>query len=152
MNALLRASMLAFTLFAVGSAFAQPKPALVKDIDQPGRTIYQETIVLNCSTSCSGQFSAVPAGKRLVVTWVSAIYTLSTSGLVSYGSLARNDMSGVTVFLPPSPVPWAAPEMIINTPTLMYVDAGSSALLSISGVATVQSATATLVGYYISVP
>ena len=69
------------------AAGAQPKPALVQDIDEPGRNPYQQgmSFVASASTcsnnfACSVDFPAVPAGKRLVLTYVSASFCTGQSG------------------------------------------------------------------------
>ena len=153
MKTLLRSSTLAVAAFAATAALAQPKPALVQDIDQPGRAKYQESVSHSCqdSSTCYFYFSAVPAGKRLVVTWVSAIYELNASG-DSQGILYPYDLSGVELYLLPSPNQWAGTSRTINSPVMMYVEAGSYPSLEILSTLFSGSAKVTLVGYYLSVP
>lgn len=69
----------AFTLLA-SFAHAQPKPALVQDRDEPGRSPYQHELQVDCEGQiiCQIELPAVPAGSRLVVTTVTASF--STSG------------------------------------------------------------------------
>lgn len=154
MTAVRRLALLVLALVPVSAAFAQPKPAQVKDIDQPGRAKYQETLSHSCqdSSTCYFFFSAVPAGKRLVVTWVSANYVLNPSG-DSWAVLFLDDASGVEVYLAPLPAPSAGTFRIINSPAMMYVEAGNSPSVELlSSTLFGSSAKVTLVGYYISVP
>ncbi len=149
-----RASILAFAAFCATAALAQPKPALVQDLDQPGRAKYQEANSHSCqdASTCYFFFSVVPAGKRLVVTWVNVNYGLSASGF-SWGILFQSDASGVDLSLVPSPDQWADAVRTINSPVLMYVDAGYYPAIEIlNGGLFSGAAKATLVGYYISVP
>lgn len=65
-------------------ALAQTRAALVQSVDEPGRSPYQETIAnIACrnTTVCSFSFSAVPAGKRLVVTNIAGYVDTSSGGL-----------------------------------------------------------------------
>jgi hypothetical protein len=57
-----------------------------QNVNEPGRHPFQESIVLNSGAGCapfvcSTSFSPVPAGKRLVVTYVSAVFVSSNGGL-----------------------------------------------------------------------
>ena len=145
---------LALALAPVSAAVAQPKPALVKDLEQPGRDKYQETQSHSCQDSyaCYFFFAEVPAGKRLVVTWVSASYP-TYDPVDSWGVLFPSDGSGVELYLGPLPSPSAGAFRIINTPVAMYVEAGSYPTVELlaSGLFSA-GANVTLVGYYISVP
>ena len=69
----------AFALLA-SFAQAQPKPALVQDRDEPGRSPYQSQATPDCDGQilCSIELATVPAGTRLVVTTLSV--SLGTSG------------------------------------------------------------------------
>lgn len=60
-------SAIVFNLALVAPAHAQTKAALVQNVDEPGRSPYQELVYAN-SDSVLWTFSAVPAGMRLVVT------------------------------------------------------------------------------------
>lgn len=61
--------------FGAKPLLAQIRAALVKNIDEPGRTPYQSS--RSCSTPgnkvCSADMIAVPAGKRLVIQHLSAL-------------------------------------------------------------------------------
>jgi hypothetical protein len=62
--------------FAAKPLLAQIRAALVKNVDEPGRTPYQSS--QHCSPVgvvllCSGDFTPVPAGKRLVIQHASGL-------------------------------------------------------------------------------
>jgi len=80
-QALLGALSLAVCALFADSAQAQTRAALVQNVDEPGRTPYSELKSANCfgSQLCRLLFSAVPAGKRLVLTNING-YTHVTSG------------------------------------------------------------------------
>jgi len=62
--------------------FAQARPALTKDVDEPGRSPYQAIPVStnDCGAFAFLNFPAVQAGKRLVITFVSgATFTEESS-------------------------------------------------------------------------
>ena len=64
--------------------FAQARAALVKNVDEPGRSPYQAVQMTfnNCGVYGFAYFPAVPAGKRLVVTFVSGQFQLTTTSKV----------------------------------------------------------------------
>lgn len=75
--------LVALILFCMaGAAWAQPKPALVQDRDEPGRNPYQEEALGTCTGQaiCSIELPAVPAGTRLVVSTVTIAMTTSGAG------------------------------------------------------------------------
>jgi len=157
MNLAHRLALVLLALVPVSAALAQPKPALVKDIDQPARAKYQETIShpteCNSASTCLFNFSAVPAGKRLVVTWVNAFYEMVGAGSDSWAVLFPADPSGIEIYLVPTPNQWASTLRTINSPAVMYVEAGISPSLQIAGLSLLNGgAKATLVGYLVSVP
>jgi hypothetical protein len=76
-------SCLLLCLLVLAKAFEKPllaqiRAALTQNIDEPGRNPYQESFfayMTNCAAAskfCNFTFSTVPAGKRLVITHVSA--------------------------------------------------------------------------------
>lgn len=149
-----RVSMLVVTALFAATAFAQPKPALVKDVDQPARSPYQETKESpSCDGSCVLQFSPVPAGKRLVLNWVNIGYIADSADSPGAASLTPGDASStIFYFLPTSQSSTAL--TVFNAPVTMYVNAGASPTLTVLATtsALAKSVTGTLVGYYVSVP
>ena len=63
---------------------AQARPALVKNADEPGRSPYQaiQTTFNNCGVYGFAYFPPVPAGKRLVVTYMSGQFQLTVNSKV----------------------------------------------------------------------
>ena len=58
---------------AAGPAIAQiVKSALVKNVDEPGRSPYSASASCSAADGCDMSFARVPANKRLVVQFVSA--------------------------------------------------------------------------------
>ena len=74
---------------------AQVRAALVQNVDEPARNPYQEYIfsyLSNCSAGsqfCNFSYSAVPAGKRLVVTNISG-YVDVANGSLPNGTLGSS--------------------------------------------------------------
>jgi hypothetical protein len=74
--------------FVADNAVAQLRAELVKNVDEPGRMPYQETVSYNGGSTpvcpvlqfCLPTFPAVPAGKRLVVEHVSAMIFVTNTG------------------------------------------------------------------------
>ena len=127
------------SLIGQGRAIAQAvRAALVQNVDEPGRNAYSESA--SCfSFGCLAIFSPVPAGKRLVVTFI--------NGQVGSGSLTL-DLGGhrtdnnVRAFL--------ATSNLINAPTLAYFDAGEAPYITANAPGNFTQAT--LSGYYINQP
>jgi hypothetical protein len=89
MNKLLMGAAALALLGALGHFGAKPllaqiRAALIKNIDEPGRTPYQSSQSCNTpgNTLCSADFTPVPAGKRLVIQHL--------SGLVACYSINNN--------------------------------------------------------------
>lgn len=161
MTLIRRLAVVLMALVPASVALAQPKPALVKDVDQPARSMYQETAI--DASFCIGQstcelsFAAVPAGKRLVVQWINVFYPLvSTSGDsdVKLYSVLGVQPQGTTFLFQPAPNAGTTGLRTVNTGVLMYVDAGAFPTMLIVAENTTfnGSVLATLSGYYVSVP
>jgi hypothetical protein len=83
------------------------QPLSVRNIDEPGRTPYQETLRVsggkNCGSVVCGPefvFSPVPAGKRLFITDVSVSFVVSAGANVFIGDLEQISLNHTSVFLP----------------------------------------------------
>ena len=138
------------------SAFAQVRPAIIQDRDQAGRNFYSSTGSCNTVTFnfCQITFPAVPAGKRLIVTHVSALNVMPAANTIT--SMDLRVLSGVIVgFFNVQAAPGAGPgfNYIINEATLAKFDAGESAQLItfISGSANFQLI-GIISGYLIDIP
>lgn len=150
-NRSLAAAALAATMLLVAaSAFAQPKPALVQDRDEPGRNPYQQAAVNPACIgffTCSLDFAAVPAGMRLVVTQVTIETAVSdASGAVAVRVL-NNTLAARAAFVVTGPFN----TRFATVPVVMYVEAGQ--VLNVQTVATggvySEWVVATLVGYFV---
>jgi hypothetical protein len=150
----------AFTHLLPATAHAQ-KPALVRNVDEPGRNPYQQGMLFNQSTQvctnyvCTLWFNPVPAGYRLVVTHVSVRYRLADNSSDAYTTLGYDGNLASDIVLP-------APSFIGNnyyvasSPVTFYVEPGSSPTLFLAGnrvdASGSYSAQASIVGYLVAIP
>ncbi|HMH13355.1 MAG TPA: hypothetical protein VK578_09625 [Edaphobacter sp.] len=150
--------------FATTTAHAQ-KPALVKDTDALGRSAYQQTVlfVQNNSTCtsfyCLVSFKPVPAGYRLVITHVSGRFKLgngNAGGTVAGVTVTSDGESFGDGLSLPAPIYVGFSSYTASSPVTYYVEAGKTPEVLFEGqfVTTDGSytATATVVGYLISLP
>jgi hypothetical protein len=134
-----------------GEAFAQdavvaviPRPAIVKNVDEPGRIPYQQFFSATPGTTgcglnfCSYSFPAVPAGKRLVITDFYGIVSLLPTGKVHSLRLNIWDQSDPahwvlrnTFEVPPNPFAYYSVALTsqldrypFQSKPVMFVDAG----------------------------
>lgn len=157
-NALLRTSLLAAAAFFATAALAQPKPALVRDVDQPARAKYQQTIVRTAAdcgglSGCSFVFGAVPAGMRLVVTWVNLHYSLDSATDFSEIFLKPLDGDQPWAWFSPTPDPYFGNRRNVQAPVTLYFEATEVPVLRINGqMQGASDAYGTLAGYLVSLP
>jgi hypothetical protein len=118
------------------------RAALVRNQDEPGRNPYSQHVGCFGLGACGGlTFSPVPAGERLVVTFVNAAIGGGNGSpllLGGHGSDARyfaTDDSTIAV---------------ANSPVVAYYEAGETPTLTCSCSSTVFEST--LSGYYITLP
>lgn len=140
---------------------AQAKPALVRDIDEPGRNPYQKSIVLNqgaaagCTTiACFFVFDTVPAGKRLVITYVSAGWALASGGAGASAIMYLDGTnSGPTPYLV-APVNTGFNYYVSAGPVTFYAEPGYTPTVVVGGqfLATGITAVVHLTGYFVSLP
>ncbi len=158
-----RFALLAVTLLAAPSLVPTPalaqRPVLTEDVDQPARTPYQRAIVFNQGSntcdpfSCTVQFDVVPAGKRLEITYVSALFGAPGDGATI---VVQSDpsFSSTRLYLP-LPQTYGFHTYVGGSPVTFYVDAGHTPTLILGGFNVSSSSTsaeATIVGHYVSVP
>ena len=103
---------------------------------------------------CAVRFPAVPAGKRLVITYASARWRLTAGGLSPSASLGINGNVGINdpQILLPAPAPISPDNYIASGPVTYYVDAGDQPTLSLGGqfvIPTSNTAFASVVGYLV---
>lgn len=154
--------LLAGALLFRKPAVAQPPATytLVRNADEPARNPYQEE---HSAYVGSGEdptdliFSKVPAGKRLVVTHMSAWYEQSAGQntpvrvpvrLVIGNSAARDTPAGQ--FIPPSILPGGT-DVVVNADTVLYFNAGEEPI-ALFNRDSLSAAIVTLSGYMVSVP
>ena len=137
----LTAVALVVTLATESRAIAQVvRAALVRNQDEPGRNPYSQNA--GCfGKNCSLTFPPVPAGQRLVVTFVNAVAEGSDGGILQLGGHGQ-DYRYLT-----TPNATAA---VVNSPVLAYYDAGETPTLTCICESTVLGST--LSGYFVSLP
>ena len=121
----------------------------VRNLDEPGRSPYQEVkIFVPCQVS-SNPFSEVPAGKRLVIKHVSAHFALPIDGGITAVSLNVNELK-IPQFLNAHLLPFNTLQnhYSVNDDVLVYSEAGDTPSISYSGRCG-GSATVTLSGYFV---
>jgi hypothetical protein len=132
----------------------------VQNRDEPGRNPYQHTVRFNPNSSicpntfyCAAAFPAVPAGKRLVVTYASAQYRLTMPGGDPDVSVGKNsDVFSDAQFIPT--VQGSPGYFLAAGPVTFYVEAGEVPTVFLAGtnIDTCCTQTASISGYLISLP
>lgn len=147
------------------TAHAQPKPALVKDANEPGLNPYVESVQVDqdataCQpsapdfSSCVYILSTVPAGRRRVITHVSASFFLTPGG--TFPEVFIGSTGGGYVQLPLQPVQsgTAIDRHLVSTPVTFYVEPGDAPRFTLRGFFLVDGrlATLSLSGYDVNLP
>ncbi len=144
-----------------GEAIAQIRPAYTKNVDEPGRMPYQNTVNIsgitfgNCSNVlCAVAFPTVPTGKRLVVEHVSVNMICSGSiddFKMKSLTLARSDNTGSRLDIAPTGVAPDVRNIIIDKRIRFYFEPGLTPLLLVpfQGCDFIGGGNGTLVGYLI---
>lgn len=152
----------AVLLSATAIAVAQPKPALVRDLDEPGRDPFFVAldVVVGSSecnqggstTTCSIQMGSAPSGKRLVITYASAVFDLADASATNpWVELTMG--AGKRITLPLSPARGTGTRVIAAGPVMAFADPGPIVQMHVRASAlSPTSVIATVVGYYIAVP
>ena len=147
-NNYLRAATLMLPFLAAAPLATPPahaqRPALVKNIDEKGRTPFAKTFTCGGSSgACTISYPAVPANKRLVVEYVNGTFVPVAGGTPSMVLYALINHEASYSFLPAfvSSNVW-----IENSFTLAYFEAADSPQLLIFGV---DNASITLAGYLV---
>jgi hypothetical protein len=130
-------------LLSAASALAQVRPAYTKNIDEPGRTPYSISIDysrlgcsgVNCVDSATwGKIvfidgPLVPAGKRLVVQWVSGDVPANSNGILFGVQTSRVVANQLVVWQYAGPFHVASPGSAVHsfgTPAFFTVEPGRS--------------------------
>ena len=127
------------------------------EVSSPATAPYQKTIHFNQGPTtctqfvCDVDFPAVPAGKRLVVTFASATYGLSPNGTLASVELGINSSFGEpSILLPAEKTGFDT--YLASGPVTFYVDEGDKPTMDLQG-QFVQpaslTASATIVGYLV---
>jgi hypothetical protein len=122
------------------------------------REPFQETQFFNQTPDtctqfvCDVTFATVPEGKRLVVTYASARYALSSGGTVPSVRVSNGGGFDEESILLPAPVRIGFDSYVASGPVTFYVDAGDDPTLSLGGqfvLPTSNTAHASIVGYFV---
>jgi hypothetical protein len=142
---------------SVSIANTDTNPVPVRNLDNAARSPYQETISFNqdqvgfCTNFvCSVSFPAVPAGKRLEVTHVSAVFNAPNGS----ATISVQPSFSVRVYLP-LPQTYGFGTYVGGASVTAYVQAGASPTVQLGGLGVntaPNTATATIVGHLVSVP
>lgn len=147
-------------LWAAPQLIAAVKAALVQNIDEPGRNAFQQGGFSFCpgAKTCDVLFTAVPAGKRLVITNISGL-------MVSFSGPGRhlailNRGHNAQVFLPTvyQGTLGGADTYDFDRTVLTYYEAGESPVITLIADSTFSNdfpntqEECTIFGYYINLP
>lgn len=145
----------------VSIAAAQPKPALVRDLDEPGRDPFMVTVDAvvgsdDChqggsTTNCSVFLGSVPAGKRLVITYASAVFFLDDETATNpWVELTMGAGRRVSLPLPQA----RGIQAIAASPVMAFADPGPTIQMQVraSALRNATSVIASIAGYFIAVP
>ena len=119
--------------FALAALFshsvqAQTRAAIVKNVDEPGRAPYTQNAFANCGTVglCDITFPAVPAGRRLVITNVSA----NIGSIVGVNGAFL--LSGSNYFSLPTHTGASNSVIAVNESVLQFYDAGTTPVFRVA--------------------
>jgi hypothetical protein len=142
-------------------ALAQPKPALTRNVDEPGRNPYVRSMQVvqnttNCSAAldqCAATFLVVPDGKRLVITYVSVAFFLAAGGNAPEASLSAAG-TGFILLPQPTKMTFGVDRYTVATPVTFYVEPGESPRVIMRGFnfADGYTFTVALAGYLVALP
>jgi len=135
--------------YAVPALAQGIRAALVKNIDEKGRTPYMEYTVRSCTGGgpnvCELVFPPVPPGKRLIVEQVNAGVSLASGGLRFAALVAPPNV----VFLLPARSLSDSNLFVVNESVLTYFESGQTPLVRIgfTAPADVPAVNAAISGY-----
>ena len=149
-----RAALAAVAVLACSAASAQ-KAAIVQEAFGPGITPYQSNQLYNPSAAicpnsffCQIAFPPVPAGKRLVVTYASATYSVTQTGTEEIVSIGANLFDTLDL---PAAVYVGTFRYVASSPITYYFESGQTPYIFIGGssVLTNNTGHASIVGYLV---
>jgi hypothetical protein len=121
------------------NATPPPPVTLVQNVNEPGLNPYQKFIIFNqggahCyDFACTVEFPAVPAGKRLVITYVSAQFALAGGGTLASVAVASSANQDNQALLPAPVADGLGRFYICASPVSFYVGAGEHPLGILGG-------------------
>jgi len=147
------AVLAAVSLSSPGQLFAQVRAALVQDIDEPARGAFQAQVNLSLS-GVSGTGISIPAGKRLVIDYVTVAGSGPSSGTQPYVDFYTTIGGGAStsyqLILTQSPL---APQQFQNSGQVtIYGDTVFVSLAYAGNVPFFLNATVTISGHLVSIP
>ncbi len=120
---------------------AQIRAALIKNVDEPGRAPYQQSIEFDPASGSFTRFylvsfPAVPAGKRLVVQHVSAMIGVTAGGqpdFLAFGDFYTLNTNNFALVNPPwtSKSTAVGPYWMADRDVLVYYEPGSTPKIKI---------------------
>lgn len=139
-------------------ASAQVRAALTKNVDEPGRMPFQASALFApsaCSFNsvlyfCSVSFPAVPAGKRLIIDYVTHFVALAAPG--SPDSLRFQDRNNGNLFwVQPTYTPRALTpsHFFLDRPVHVYYEAGDTPKVLMAITQQLAASEITVSGYFI---
>lgn len=142
-GAVLTAVAVVITLGTESRAIAQAvRAALVRNQDEPGRNPYSQNA--ECSGSgCSVTFSPVPAGQRLVVTFLNGAVAADPGTALFLGGHSHEIRLLPTVH--------SSGLEVANSPVVVFYDAGEAPTVGCNG-CNDSALLATLSGYFVALP
>jgi hypothetical protein len=129
-NKLLTLAAALLLLAVVGKFYAQPvmaqvRAALVQDVDQPARAPFQATVPININNFTYTSVP-IPAGKRLVIDYVSLSGAAQTSGAYVQPIIILNSAvagsSSALYYLGPNPSTTTPGQYYLAQPMTVYAD------------------------------
>jgi hypothetical protein len=148
---------------AVTPSFAQTRAALVKNVDEPGRTPYQSMVDFNAGSGCSSNtcnfvsFAVVPTGKRLVVEHLSVLTGVASGGQPTLLAFSNSPGCGncgnravVTGWVNTDYTVFGASFWAIDRPVYLFYEAGETPQIKMYATASFSFVgNATVTGYLI---
>jgi hypothetical protein len=134
---------------------AQIKAAFVENVDEPGRSPYSSTTTFNpakCDLNailCLAEFTAVPAGKRLIATNLTGRIDVQTPGVIFDFTLSVDNQVTVPTTLLAGVNRSGANMIGVNAPLLAFAGAGSTPSVFMESGTQTGSFRLTLSGYLV---
>ena len=144
-------------LFAFVPTIAQAqRPVITRNADEPGRVPYNSSFPLqSCSNGgCAVYFAPVPAGYRLVITYMSVLFSSATPtpSYISLTTTAAGTTDTPEEMYLPLPVS-AGPNSgvyVVSAPIHFYAEPGSTPFMFLAAELSQGQVTGSLTGYLVA--